>query len=147
MLRHASVFALVLFTSFSAFAQAPALPGSAAASADRMKAAAATTATQAKTTATTEGAKADTAATDTAKAGAKAGDAAATKAKGAGAKLLDLNSATVDEIKAIPALSSVADKIVAARPFANKSQLVSKKILDKATYAQVKDLVVAHKAK
>jgi DNA uptake protein ComE-like DNA-binding protein len=69
------------------------------------------------------------------------------KAKGAGAKLVDLNSATLDELKALAALAPVTDKIVAARPFANKSQLLSKKILDKATYEQVKALIVAHKVK
>ena len=156
MIRYASVFALVLFTSFHAFAQAPAMP-----SADGMKAAAASTATQAKTATAAEGAKANATAgaattqakgaanTGSAGAQAAAGDAAkaGNSAKAKGAKLLDLNSASVDELKAVPALAPVADKIIAARPFANKSQLVSKKLLDKATYAQVKDLVVAHKTK
>ena len=167
MTRHAFVFALVLFMPFQAFAQAPAMPSAAAASADKMKAAAAADATQAKTTAATDTSKAgaaagsaatqakgtaatgaagaQAAATDVGKAGAQAADKTAAKAKGAGAKLLDLNTATVDEIKAIPGLTAVADKIVAARPFANKAQLVSKKILDKASYDQVKELVVAKK--
>lgn len=167
MTRHAFVFALVLFAPFQAFAQAPAMPPAAAASADKMKAAAAADATQAKAAATTDTSKAGAAAgaaatqakgtaatgaagaqaatADAAKAGTQAADKTAAKAKGAGAKLLDLNTAPVDEIKAIPGLTAVADKIVAARPFANKSQLVSKKILDKASYDQVKDLVVAKK--
>lgn len=158
MIRYASVFALVLFMSLQAFAQTPTLPGSAAgagsAAADRMKAAAAPTVTQAKTAAATDSAKAQTAAgtaatqaKGTANSASTGAQAATAKAKGAGAQLLDLNTATIDEMKAIPSLGAVADKVIAARPFSNKSQLVSKKILDKASYDQIKSMIIAKKAK
>lgn len=156
MTRFVSVFALALFIPLHAFAQTPvpANPAPAAGALNQAKSATAaagakadsmagTAATQAKGTANAGAATAQAGATDSAKAVDKAG----AKAQGAAAKLVDLNSATVDELKAIPTLAPVADKIVAARPFANKAQLVSKKILDKAGYEQVKNLVIAKKAK
>jgi DNA uptake protein ComE-like DNA-binding protein len=71
--------------------------------------------------------------------------AAAAAGKGAAAaKLLDLNSATKDELEALPAIGKVkAAAIIAARPLKAKDELVSKKILSAAEYAKVKDLVIA----
>lgn len=63
-------------------------------------------------------------------------------------ELIDINSATEAELKAIPGIGDTyAKKIMAGRPFANKSQLLSKKILPKPVYDKVKDMVIAKKAK
>ena len=72
----------------------------------------------------------------------------ATDAKaGAATAPVDLNTASEAELKALPAIGEVyAGKIIAARPYANKAQLVSKKILSKSEYEKAKDLVVAKKA-
>jgi competence protein ComEA len=60
------------------------------------------------------------------------------------AKVLDLNSAKVEELEALPVIGKAkAAKIVAGRPFKGKDELVSKKILTDAEYAKVKDLVIA----
>ncbi|BDC52597.1 hypothetical protein F183_A49120 [Bryobacterales bacterium F-183] len=80
------------------------------------------------------------------KAAAKKAAAPAAKAPAAAAasKLLDLNSATKDELEALPAIGKARSAaIIAGRPFKSKDELVSKKILSAAEYAKVKDLVIA----
>ena len=78
-------------------------------------------------------------------AAAKTDAPAKAKQAGAAAKnTLDLNTAAEADIAALPGVGpDNAKKIVAARPFSRKDQLVSKKLLTKDDYAKVKDLVIA----
>ncbi len=61
---------------------------------------------------------------------------------------VDINSATDAELKAIPGLGDAyIAKIVVNRPFANKAQLVSRKILPESVYEKVKDRIIAKQPK
>lgn len=68
---------------------------------------------------------------------------AADTAKKAGA-LLDINSASADELKALPGIGDAySAKIIAGRPYAKKDQLVSKNVVPQATYDKIKDSIIA----
>jgi len=119
----------------------PDIKGAAKATADSAKTSADKTKADAKAGA--DKTKADTkAAADKTKADAKA---SADKTK---AKLIDINSASEAELKAVPGIGDAyAAKIVAGRPYANKSQLKSRKIMPAPVYDKTKDLIIATQPK
>jgi competence protein ComEA len=64
------------------------------------------------------------------------------------ADLVDINSATAAELKMLPGVSDGdATKIVQGRPYSDKSQLLSKKVVSEATYDKIKEHLVAKQPK
>ena len=117
--------------------------------------AAGATATGAKTAGKATGKAATTAAKETAKATEKAADATVEGAKETGKAmekvfrpgdedLLDINSASEEQLKMLPGIGSdYAAKIIAGRPYANKAELKSKGIVPDSVYNRIAGFIVA----
>lgn len=59
-------------------------------------------------------------------------------------ELLDINTATADQLDALPGIGKAySAAIIKGRPYKGKDELVSKKVLPEKTYDGIKDKIIA----
>jgi competence protein ComEA len=74
--------------------------------------------------------------------------AQANKPSSSSAAPLDINTATPDQLKALPGIGDAYTKrIIDGRPYTAKNQLLTRGILPAATYNKIKDQIIANRPK
>jgi competence protein ComEA len=84
----------------------------------------------------------------TATAAAKPADQTIAQKIAASKELLDINTATVGQLKALPGMGDAyVQRIIAARPYTAKNQLTTRGIIPQEEYEKIKEQIIAHRPK
>ncbi len=63
-------------------------------------------------------------------------------------QLLDINTATADQLRMLPGMGGAyAARVIQGRPYTAKNQLATRGILPKDQYERIRELIVAHRPK
>ena len=74
--------------------------------------------------------------------------AAEKKADKKAEKVIDINSASADELMTLDGIGDARSKaIIKGRPYRAKDELVDKNIIPEGVYAKIKDQIIAHQSK
>jgi competence protein ComEA len=73
---------------------------------------------------------------------------ATTASPSAQSSLIDINSASEDQLDTLPGIGpALAKKIISGRPYRAKTDLLSKKVIPQSTYEKIKGQIVARQKK
>ena len=73
-----------------------------------------------------------------------AGGAMAAAGSAPASNLIDINSATKDQLSSLPGIGDVySQKIIDGRPYHTKTELKTKKIIPAATYSKISSMIIA----
>jgi len=76
---------------------------------------------------------------------AQAGTTTASASKTAKSQLVDINSATKEQLDALPGIGAAySQKIIDGRPYNTKRDLLTRKIIPQNTYDGIQDKIIAH---
>ncbi len=73
--------------------------------------------------------------------------ATASSSKTPDSQKIDINSATKDQLDALPGIGAAySQKIIDGRPYNSKRDLLTRKIVPQSTYDGIQDKIIAHRA-
>jgi DNA uptake protein ComE-like DNA-binding protein len=62
--------------------------------------------------------------------------------------LLDINTATPEQLKALPGMGDAyVKRIIDGRPYTAKNQLATRGVIPQAAYEKIRDQIIAHRPK